>query len=47
MARDNKNVYQETAAQIRQNIKQFKKIPAYLVKFMRSCGKLPPTEIVI
>nr|CAH0098504.1 unnamed protein product [Daphnia galeata] len=47
MARDNKNVYQETAAQIRQKIKQFKKRPAYLVKFMRSCGKLPPTEIVV
>ncbi|KAI9552754.1 hypothetical protein GHT06_020634 [Daphnia sinensis] len=43
MARDKNNHYQETAAQIRQKIKQFKKRPAYLVKFMRACGKLPPS----
>ena len=47
MAKDKNNHYQETAAQIRQKIKQFKKRPAYLVKFMRACGKLPlSTEIV-
>jgi ABC-type Fe3+-hydroxamate transport system substrate-binding protein len=49
MARDKKNFYQETAAQIRQKIKQFKKRPAYFVKFITSCGKLPAssTEIVV
>nr|CAG4637493.1 EOG090X0IKC [Ceriodaphnia reticulata] len=40
MAMDKKNYYQETAAQLRQKIKQFKKRPAYLVKFMKACGKL-------
>ncbi|XP_046454171.1 nucleolar protein 16-like [Daphnia pulex] len=44
MAMDKNNHYQETAAQIRQKIKQFKKRPAYLVKFMKACGKLPPSE---
>lgn len=39
---DKKNHYQETAAQLRQKIKQFKKRPAYLVKFMKACGKLEP-----
>ena len=40
MVMDKKNYYQETAAQLRQKIKQFKKRPAYLVKFMKACGKL-------
>nr|CAG4651474.1 EOG090X0IKC [Simocephalus serrulatus] len=38
MAMDKNNHYQETAAQIRQKIKQFKKRPAYLVKFLRATG---------
>lgn len=40
MAMDKNNHYQETAAQIRQKIKQFKKRPAYLVKFLRATGVL-------
>ena len=38
MAMDKNNHYQETAAQIKQKIKQFKKRPAYLVKFLRATG---------
>ena len=35
MAMDKNNHYQETAAQIKQKIKQFKKRPAYLVPYLR------------
>nr|CAG4643621.1 EOG090X0IKC [Ilyocryptus agilis] len=38
MARDSQNHYQETAAQLRQKIKQFKKRPAYLITYLRSRG---------
>ena len=33
---DKKNYYQETAAQLRQKIKQFKKRPAYFFKFVKA-----------
>ena len=38
MARDSKNHYQDTAAQLRQKIKQFVKRPAYLVPYLRKRG---------
>nr|CAG4635188.1 EOG090X0IKC [Alona affinis] len=41
MAMDKNNHYQETAAQLRQKIKQFKMRPAYLVPFLRNRNILP------
>ena len=41
MVFDKNNHYQETAAQLRQKIKQFKKRPAYMVPFLKSRGGLP------
>nr|CAG4650626.1 EOG090X0IKC [Sida crystallina] len=38
MVRDKNNHYQETAAQLRQKIKQFIKRPAYLVPYLRKRG---------
>lgn len=40
MVFDKNNHYQETAAQLRQKIKQYKKRPAYMVKFLKSKEKL-------
>lgn len=40
MARDKNNHYQDTAAQIRQKIKQFKKRPAYWIPYLKSRGLL-------
>ena len=44
MARDKNNHYQDTASQIKQKIKQYMKRPAYLIKYMRDHGKLPPSS---
>nr|CAG4642189.1 EOG090X0IKC [Eurycercus lamellatus] len=44
MALDKNNHYQETAAQLKQKIKQFKKRPAYLVTYLQS-RKILPTPI--
>jgi len=40
MVFDKNNHYQETAAQLRQKIKQFKKRPAYLVPYLKARGGL-------
>ena len=44
MVMDKNNHYQETAAQLRQKIKQFKKRPAYLVPYLKARGCLPQGE---
>lgn len=44
MSRDKNNHYQDTAAQIKQKIKQFKKRPAYWIPYLKSRG-LVDTEI--
>lgn len=38
MVRDKNNHYQETAAQLKQKIKQFLKRPAYLIPYLRKRG---------
>lgn len=44
MVFDKNNHYQETAAQLRQKIKQYKKRPAYLVPYLKTRGLLPQGE---
>ena len=44
MARDKNNHYQETAAQLRQKIQQYKKRPAYLIPFLRKRGMLETSK---
>lgn len=45
MVFDKNNHYQETAAQLKQKIKQFKKRPAYLVKFLKATGQLKSDSV--
>lgn len=45
MARDKNNHYQETAAQLRQKIKQFVKRPAYVVPYLRDRNILSTTTL--
>lgn len=46
MAKDKNNHYQETASQLKQKIKQFKKRPAYLVPYVKTRGLLPLSDAV-
>ena len=46
MVKDKNNHYQETASQLKQKIKQFKKRPAYLVPYVKTRGLLATSDTV-